>query len=418
MAGVTATTSDGACRVCLSKPTRVNNVTASLALYVIPHPRPDDKKYLVKLLDTYGPLDEGPGTELKKLLSWFWAPDKKKCKCATRVQKMNEWGPDQCEKRIETIMRWLKHSARIAKVPYFAPAVRFAIKTAISRSRSRSTESPEPKIVSIIRPHDKRWAVAVTTAPRRDCTLLGCIESIRKCGWEPVVFAEPGSTKTDCVTFWNETRKGVWHNWRAASEWCLAQETEFVMTVQDDALFHPDTRTFANEILWPICGSVGYVSFYTPKHYQEWADGRQRPFGIYPVNTNSVWGAMALVFPPKVLRQLLDHPRALSWLGAKPSLKKGESKEEFRIRCEAHKEKRRQEPWLIQNSDTAIGIILRKFLKKKLVYVSPSPVDHCSKYSSIGHGGNAGKRNAHYIADPTKPLRPQVLEVTLGQACR
>lgn len=258
--------------------------------------------------------------------------------------------------------------------------------------------------------HDKRWSVAITTSPRKDCTLQQCIESIRRCGWEPVVFAEPGSTKTDCVTFWNETRKGVWHNWRAAAEWCLAQETEFVMTVQDDSIFHPETREFANKILWPPVGSVGYVSFYTPQHYQQWTDGRQRPFGVYSVNTNSVWGAMALAFPPKVLRELLNHPRALGWLGAKITWRPGESKADFQARWEAVQETRRREPWLIQNSDTAIGIILRKFLKKKLVYVSPSPVDHCSKYSSIGHGGNSGNRNAFYIADPTKPLYPQVFE--------
>jgi len=50
MAGATASTTDGACRVCLAEPTRINSVTASLALHVIPHPRPADKKYLVGLL--------------------------------------------------------------------------------------------------------------------------------------------------------------------------------------------------------------------------------------------------------------------------------------------------------------------------------------------------------------------------------
>lgn len=50
MAGATASTTDGACNVCLAESTRINSVTASLALHVIPHPRPADKKYLVGLL--------------------------------------------------------------------------------------------------------------------------------------------------------------------------------------------------------------------------------------------------------------------------------------------------------------------------------------------------------------------------------
>jgi len=81
------------------------------------------------------PSAKGPGTELKKLIAWFYSPDKKKCKCATRIAKMNRWGPDECEKRIDTILRWLKHSARINKVPFFEPAVKLLIRKAIKNSR-------------------------------------------------------------------------------------------------------------------------------------------------------------------------------------------------------------------------------------------------------------------------------------------
>jgi hypothetical protein len=117
---------------------------------------------------------------------------------------------------------------------------------------------------------------------------------------------------------------------------------------------------------------------------------------------------MALVFPPDSLKKLLNHPRALSWTGAKISRKPGEKAVDFKTRWEQTKQKRILSPHLIQNSDTAIGIILRKHQKKKLMYVSPSPVDHISKYSSIGHGGNCGRRNALYIADHSIPLADQV----------
>lgn len=77
----------------------------------------------------------GPGTELKKLISWFYSPEKRKCKCATRIAKMNKWGPDKCEQRIETITRWLRHSARIAGIPFSRRIAESMIKKAIRRSR-------------------------------------------------------------------------------------------------------------------------------------------------------------------------------------------------------------------------------------------------------------------------------------------
>lgn len=252
-----------------------------------------------------------------------------------------------------------------------------------------------------------KWAVAINTAPRKDCTLQRCLDSVRACGWEPIIFAEPGSTIVDAETVQNTERMGVWHNWRQASSWALLQNADAILTIQDDAVFHPDAKTFTESILWPS-PNTGYISLYTPKHYQHWKDGRKRAFGVYEVKTNSVWGAMSLVFPPDSLRKLLEHPRALSWTGAKISRKSGEKIEDFKKRWEQTKQKRSLSPHLIQNSDTAIGIILRKHQKKKLMYVSPSPVDHISRYSSIGHGGNEGRRNAYYIADHSIPLADQV----------
>ena len=76
-----------------------------------------------------------PGTELKKLISWFYIPDDDKCKCKDRINKMNRWGPDKCEENIDTIMRWLKHSATINSVPYVESAVRVLVWVAIRKAR-------------------------------------------------------------------------------------------------------------------------------------------------------------------------------------------------------------------------------------------------------------------------------------------
>lgn len=255
-------------------------------------------------------------------------------------------------------------------------------------------------------------AVALTTAPRKECPVHLCIESLCLAGFDNIqIFAEPGSPQTHLPTITHPQRMGVWHNWLAACNWGLEQNVDYIMTVQDDALFHPDSRSFIERIDWQ--DNWGYLSLYTPKHYQFWKDGiRPRPRGLYEVQTNSVWGAMGLVFKPNVLKELVNHPRAKSWLGAKISRKPKESAKEHKARWENTKEFRRENPCMIQNSDTAIGIILRRLMKRKLMYINPSAINHCSAYSSIGHGGNTGKRNAYFIADPSISLYDQVFNET------
>lgn len=136
IANVDVPTTEKACIICLGQSTRINHVTASLALSKLPKPLSEDKKYLQTLLKTepVTVLQNGPGTELKKLISWFYSPTKK-CKCDTRIQKMNSWGPDKCEQNMDTILRWLQHSASIAKVPYLEIAARMMVAKAIRKSR-------------------------------------------------------------------------------------------------------------------------------------------------------------------------------------------------------------------------------------------------------------------------------------------
>lgn len=428
LAGMKVPAAADACAACArnEKPKQANRITYSKAVYTLyKSGKPIPKKLTEKLRTMAGSAPaSGPGTELSNIISWFKKANKT-CGCSARIAKMNVWGPDKCEQNIDTIARWLKVGAKKQGLPYIDSVARGMIKMAIKRSRKSaqkieeeaakagvvipSTESQEPRQLAPrvhIPSPKKKWAVAITTAPRSPCTLEKTVQSVVDAGWEPVVFAEPGSTKVDVKTFWNDKRLGVWHNWKQAANWCLEQQPEIAMTVQDDAHFHPESMEFAEHIVWPRA-DVGYVSLYCPQHYQHWKDGSRRPFGVYPVQTRSVWGAMALMFPPPVLSGLLDHRRARYWWGAKVRRKKGESRGEFKRRWELTKQNRRENPHLIQNSDTAIGIILRD-MNRKLLYASPSPVDHFATVSSIGHGGNEGKRNAEYIADRSRSLFDQI----------
>jgi hypothetical protein len=252
---------------------------------------------------------------------------------------------------------------------------------------------PSPIVATVASKTDVRWAVAVTTAPRRDCTLRRCIASIQGCGWEPTIFAEPGATKVKGVPLVeNKKRLGVWHNWLQAARWSIDQDAEYVITIQDDSLFHPDSRLLIESIQWPA--DAAFVSLYTPRHYTVANGGKLRPVGVNKIRTSSLWGACALVWRPKVLAKVVDHPIAKTWLGVRGS-------------TPAVIEKRKSDPALIANSDTAVGRICNA-MGLGMYFVDPSPAAHIARHSTIGHGGNGGKRNAYRIADHSQPLVQQV----------
>ena len=238
---------------------------------------------------------------------------------------------------------------------------------------------------------DGEWFVAITTSPRKGCTLNQCIESMRVAGWEPTVFAEPKSTKTNAQTLANPTKLGVWRNWLASAHYALENTTaRLILTVQDDAIFHPESRSFMESIAWPA-KDAAFVSLYTPKHYSR---GRNR--GINRIATRSLWGACALVWDRDALAKVIHHPIAVSWVGV-PG-KGGQSVFD----------RRKADPSLIANSDTAIGKICNA-LGMSMWFVDPSPVYHAAVHSTIAHGDNTGRRNCGRCADHSLPLADQVM---------
>ena len=77
----------------------------------------------------------GPGTELKKLLKYMGIVASPNCSCNARAKKMDEWGPDECEKRIDEIVGWLKEEAHKRKLPFIDYAGRLLVKRAISNAK-------------------------------------------------------------------------------------------------------------------------------------------------------------------------------------------------------------------------------------------------------------------------------------------
>lgn len=245
----------------------------------------------------------------------------------------------------------------------------------------------------------RSWAVGVTTAPRKDPTLTACVDSLHAAGWDPIVFAEPGSLETNATVIQNKTKRGCWHNWLHSAKWLLKNtDADVLLTVQDDAVFHPDSLEFADSVLWPR-EDAAFLSLYCPKHYQvkNGDAGHWKP-GVRRVTTTSLWGTLAVAWDRQTLQQVVNHHIAKTWLGVGPVKK-----------CEraAHFETRRRDPSRINNSDTAAGKICN-LLGRSMWFCDPSPVRHIAKHSVISHGGNKGRRNCYRCADHKRPLADQV----------
>lgn len=269
--------------------------------------------------------------------------------------------------------------------------------TIVKRRTSIKKHTPMP----VPKPKDNEWCCVVTTSPRQIPTVTQCVESIIKAGWTPTVFAEPDSIVVPGVKYVNnETRQGAFHNWLNSIKYALTKsDVKYILSVQDDSLFHPDSREFTESIMFPS-DDTGFISLYTAKHYStDWSENL-KPTGVNRITTSSLWGACALVFERSVLQQVVDHPLTEIWTGIPPA---NATEEERHHVLQAKKE----HPYLIQNVDTLIGKIMNS-LHLGMYFIDPSPVEHIAVVSSIGHGSNTGKRNCLRKADFNKPLKEQV----------
>lgn len=342
-------------------------------------------------------LGTGPGTELHKMIPKFL--ESPTCSCKSWAKKMNVWGSDMCEANREVIIDKLIKEASSRSLFSWVPesATRIVaerlVDTAISRARKQELNEK------------LKWHAVVTTAPRREPTLSSCLDSLLISGFNFNVFAEPGNYRFlneeyKDKTIFHSAKKGVWWNWIESARWALENtDADVIMTVQDDSVFHPDSKSIAEQFMWPS-EDVGFISLYTPKHYSLKPRQKtlERPLGLNRIATKSLWGACALVWPRKVLEQVMDHELIEGWLGAPLRTKSAWAERQ---------KKRRAEPWTIQNSDTAIGKIMNR-MGRTMWFADPSPVQHVAEYSAINHGGNKGRRNCGRCAKFAKPLNEQL----------
>jgi hypothetical protein len=81
------------------------------------------------------PPNEGPGTELKKLLAKIGITPKAGCKCLARAVEMDIRGCDWCADNVPTIVGWLREEATSRRLPFIDAAGTVLVKRAISNAR-------------------------------------------------------------------------------------------------------------------------------------------------------------------------------------------------------------------------------------------------------------------------------------------
>jgi orotate phosphoribosyltransferase len=237
------------------------------------------------------------------------------------------------------------------------------------------------------------WAVGMTVAPRPVSTLKQSVASTMSAGWQPLLFAEPGSDlsgRGNCQVVQRSQRLGCFHNWLAMLTELLQRfpQARRILTLQDDVAFTRDVRAFLEREPWPH-ETCGMLSLYTAGHYQ---NGKP-PYSTIRVTRRPFWGALATVFPRKVAEAIVADPQSRQWLGAREkNYTLGSPK--------------------IANSDTFIGRWLDSHGYTIWAY-DPGLSQHIAETSSLNNGGRGKKgggwrRSNRLSVSPLNDFKPTV----------
>lgn len=82
-------------------------------------------------------LSDGPGTELKTLLTKFGIHSQANCSCNKRAVEMDKKGNDWVEENIDTVVGWLKEEARKRRLPFLKTAGKILVRKAVANSRKK-----------------------------------------------------------------------------------------------------------------------------------------------------------------------------------------------------------------------------------------------------------------------------------------
>lgn len=75
------------------------------------------------------------GTHLKALLRWARLEADSACKCSERAALMDAWGCDECERRLDEIVGWLREESTRRGLPFVDAVGRMLVSRAIKLAR-------------------------------------------------------------------------------------------------------------------------------------------------------------------------------------------------------------------------------------------------------------------------------------------
>lgn len=78
----------------------------------------------------------GPGTEMKKLLAAVGIVASENCPCEQHARQMDAWGADECGRRVNEIVGWLRAEAAERGLPFLDSAGRMLVRLAIRNARN------------------------------------------------------------------------------------------------------------------------------------------------------------------------------------------------------------------------------------------------------------------------------------------
>jgi len=133
-------------------PRSPNKVTASVAWSLAKSSGKDVSPEVVSIARDQ-PVG-GAGTELHKIFSWFGFKQTDDCDCQDNAKKMDAWGADECERRIDTIVKWVEAEARSRSIPVnrvLTLTITTAVKVAIKRARKKEASFNQDFAIEIER---------------------------------------------------------------------------------------------------------------------------------------------------------------------------------------------------------------------------------------------------------------------------
>jgi len=228
----------------------------------------------------------------------------------------------------------------------------------------------------------KRWAVGVTTAPRKEPTIGRSLRSIVSAGWKDIhVFAEPGSPIPTGIVGLTVTRRGetlgVLGNWFLGLSELLHRDpdADAYALFQDDVVLARNVRQYLETTLWPA-ERAGLVSVYCPEPY---ANGGP---GFREVSTGGgLLGALSYILPSAAAKWIVTAGTA-TW---------------FRRRTFSRESRR---------LDVLIGQLLAQ-AGWSAFYVSPSLAHHVGEHSTLwpGIGASRKRRAGDFVGEHYDALR-------------